>query len=143
LPEFLKTAENMAKIYVERLPEDFVPYWDFDAPNIPNEEKDASAAAITASALLELSTLVEGKAKQDQYREMAVKMLKSLGENYISDGSNHAILWHSVGNRNRDAEVDTPIIYADYYFVEALLREKSLQQGLKMPIWPNKVIARM
>lgn len=58
-------------------------------------------------------------------------MLTSLANNYRSDGSNVAILWHSVGNMNRGddgGEVDEPIIYADYYFVEALLRERTLQQ---------------
>ena len=125
--EFLETAKNMAQVYIDNLPEDHVPYWDFEAPGIPDEEKDASAAAITASALLELSTLVEDNDEKIWYRENAFRMLKSLGENYLSDGSNHAVLWHSVGNKNRDSEVDVPIIYADYYFIEALIRARKLQ----------------
>lgn len=129
LPEFLETARNMADIYLERLPADHVPYWDFDAPNIPDEERDASAAAITASALLELSTLVEDPADRDFYRERATDMLRSLSENYLSDGSDVAVLWHSVGSKPADSEVDIPIIYADYYYIEALLRERNLQRS--------------
>ena len=131
LPEFLETAIKMAHIYLDRLPSDYVPYWDFDAPNIPLEEKDASAAAIAASALLELSTLIKGNKEKASYREKANRMLRSLGDNYLSDGTDHAILWHSVGNRNRNSEVDVPIIYADYYFIEGLMKEKKIKRSLK------------
>ncbi len=128
MPEFLETAKNMASVYLDRLPEDHVPYWDFDAPNIPEEERDASAAAITASALLELSTLVDNDEESVYYRSKATDMLRSLSRNYRSDGSNVAVLWHSVGSKPGDSEVDVPIIYADYYYIEALLREKKLQE---------------
>jgi unsaturated chondroitin disaccharide hydrolase len=128
LGEFLETAKKMAHMFVNRLPEDHVPYWDFDAPNIPKEERDASAAAIAASALLELSTLVDDREEQSWYRKKANHILRSLSENYLSDGSNHAVLWHSVGNKNSNSEVDVPIIYADYYYIEALIREKKLRK---------------
>lgn len=124
LQEFLVTAMNMAQVFINRLPEDYVPFWDFDAPDIPNAEKDASAAAVAASAMLELSTLIEDTEKQFWFREKAYKILESLSRNYLSDGSNHAVLWHSTGNKNSNSEVDVPIIYADYYFIEALLRAK-------------------
>lgn len=128
MPEFLETAKKAANIFIERLPEDYVPYWDFDAPNIPDEPKDASAAAIAASALIELSTLVENPDEKAKYRQTAQKMLHSLSANYLAQGTNNAILLHSVGNKPGDSEIDVPIIYADYYFVEALLREKALQE---------------
>ncbi len=126
LQEFLETAMNMAQIFIDRLPDDYVPFWDYDAPNIPIVEKDASAAAVAASALLELSALIEDTEKQLWFRGKAFKILESLSKNYLSDGSNHAVLWHSTGNKNSDSEVDVPIIYADYYFIEALLKAKKL-----------------
>jgi len=129
-PEFLETAKRMAQIYIDRLPEDHVPYWDFDAPDIPEAPRDASAAAISASALLELSTLVNEPEESKYYRSVAVKMLRSLAENYLSDGSNVAVLNHSVGHLPANSEIDIPIIYADYYFIEALLRERKLQRQL-------------
>ncbi len=127
-PEFLDVAKKMAQIYIDRLPEDHVPYWDFDAPDIPDSPRDASAAAITASALLELSTLVTDTEESRYYRSAAVNMLRSLSENYLSDGSNVAVLNHSVGHFTANSEIDIPIIYADYYFIEALLRERKLQK---------------
>jgi unsaturated chondroitin disaccharide hydrolase len=128
-PEFLETAKKMAQIYIDRLPEDHVPYWDFDAPDIPDAPRDASAAAITASALLELSTLVNDTRESKYYRSVAADMLRSLTKNYLSDGSNVAVLDHSVGHFTENSEVDIPIIYADYYFIEALLRERKLQKN--------------
>lgn len=128
LQEFLETAMNMAQVFIDRLPDDYVPFWDYDAPNIPNAEKDASAAAVAASALLELSAVNEDTDKQLWLKGKAYKILESLSRNYLSDTSNHAVLWHSVGNKNSNSEVDVPIIYADYYFIEALLREK-IKQG--------------
>ena len=126
---FLETAKRLAKPFLERLPEDYVPYWDFDAPNIPDEPKDASAAAIASSALLELSTLVDNPDEKYYYRDMANKMLKSLSENYLSGDKNPALLMHSVGSKPHEGEVDYAIIYADYYYIEALLREKKLQES--------------
>jgi len=126
--EFLNAAKNMAKVFIDRLPEDNVPYWDFDSPDIPDTPRDASAAAITASGLLELSTLSDNEDESAYYYSIATKMLSSLSENYLSDGSSHAILDHSVGNFNRGSEVDIPIIYADYYFIEALLRKKEIEE---------------
>ncbi|MFW5709970.1 MAG: glucuronyl hydrolase [Bacteroidota bacterium] len=125
---FLETAKRLANPFLERLPEDHVPYWDFDAPHIPDEPKDASAAAIAASALLELSTLVNNPDEQFYYRDMANKMLHSLSENYLSGDENPALLKHSVGSKPHGKEIDYSINYADYYYIEALLREKALQE---------------
>jgi len=121
---FLTTAEKIADYFVDHLPEDDVPYWDFDAPNIPNEEKDASAAAIAASGLLELSVLVSEPEKKIKYQNAASDILESLcSVNYLAEGTNSSgILLHGVGNNNSGSEVDVSLIYADHYFIEALIR---------------------
>ena len=125
---FLMTAKSLADYIVAHLPEDFVPYWDYDAPNIPDEEKDASAAAITASALLELSTLADQPEDRAYYGDAAFRILESLcSDAYLAEGTvSGGILLHGVGNHNRNTEVDVSLIYADYYFLEALLRYKAL-----------------
>lgn len=110
------------------MPEDLVPYWDYNAPNIPSEPRDASAAACTASALYEMSTyLPEGG-----YKEKADKILESLASPaYRAEiGTNgHFLLMHSVGSIPHGHEIDVPINYADYYFLEALLRKRKLDEG--------------
>jgi hypothetical protein len=129
--KYLEQARHIADFYLNHpnLPADKIPYWDFNAPNIPNEERDASAGAIAASALLELSTYGGPSAKT--YYQSAVKMLESLsspaykaklGEN------NHFILKHSVGHKPGKSEIDTPLVYADYYYLEALLRYDALRK---------------
>ena len=128
-PAFLQTAINAADIYLKRLPEDQIPFWDFDDPAIPNAPRDASAAAIVASALLELSSFCTDNLMKDHYKTASVKILKTLSsKNYLSMQSNHAILLHSTGNKPMNKDVDVPIIYADYYFLEALLRLKNSNQ---------------
>lgn len=123
--KFLRFAEKVTDIYLKRLPEDYVPYWDFDAPNIPDEPKDASAAAIVASALLELSQLEDGSAKALEYENAAVNMLISLSsDEYRSGETNSAFLLRSTGHRPNGSEVDASINYADYYYIEALTRLK-------------------
>lgn len=123
--QFLRFAEKITDIYLERLPEDYVPYWDFDAPNIPDEPKDASAAAIVASALLELSLLEDDSAKALTYKDAAVNMLISLSsDEYRSGETNSAFLLRSTGHRPNGSEVDASINYADYYYLEALMRYK-------------------
>ena len=128
-PVYLKQAENIAKFILSHpnLPKDIVPYYDFDAPGIPNEPRDASAAAITASALYELSTYSN---KRRQYRSTADKILENLTNNYRSRvGQNKGfILLHSTGSKPANSEVDVPINYADYYYLEAVLRSKKLNE---------------
>ncbi|MEO6613265.1 MAG: glycoside hydrolase family 88 protein [Chitinophagaceae bacterium] len=124
-PRYLQQAEKIAAFILNNanMPADLVPYWDYNAPGIPGEEKDASAAAIMASALYELSTFSKkGKA----YRQTADKILTSLTTHYRSPvGDNKGfILLHSTGHKPAKSEIDVPIIYADYYYVEALLRSK-------------------
>lgn len=128
--DFLRFAEKVADLYIRRLPTDLIPYWDFDAPNIPNAPKDASAAAITASALLELSTLEDDKVRAKKYREVAVKTLESLSSaQYQSREKNPAFLLHSTGHHPGGTEIDASINYADYYYIEALTRLKKLAEN--------------
>jgi len=104
------------------LPKDKVPYWDYNAPDIPNTQRDASAAAITASALLELAQYVKEK---NNYLSTAKAILKSLGsKDYLAKpGTNQDFgLLHSVGHKPAKSEIDVPLIYADYYYMEALIR---------------------
>jgi rhamnogalacturonyl hydrolase YesR len=126
-PRFLRQAENIAGFLLTHpnMPEDMAPYWDFNAPGIPDEPRDVSAAAIIASALYELSTLSE---KGDLYRAGADEIMKSLVSEYMSPpGENYGfILDHSVGNLPNDDEVDVPLNYAEYYFLEALYRKGKL-----------------
>jgi hypothetical protein len=104
-----------------------VPYWDFQAPEIPREPRDASAAAIAASALFELSGYGPEPAIRDTYSNAARKILRSLcAPPYLAEGTNsRAILNHSVGSKPGNAEVDVSLIYADYYFLEAMVRWKA------------------
>lgn len=119
---YLDFAEEIAGyiLHHPNYPEDGVPYWDFNAPNIPNEIRDASAGAIMASALLELSDYTKGK-----YVHHARHILKSLAsDTYTAKlGENgHFILKHSVGSIPHGNEIDVPLNYADYYYIEGLSR---------------------
>ena len=124
-PRYLAHACKVTDVYLEGLPEDMVPYWDFNDPLIPDVSRDASAAAVVASALIELSGYVGGE-KGAQYLEDAKAMLVSLHENYRSGDANSSFLLHSTGHRPAGSEIDYSIIYADYYYIEALLRLKAL-----------------
>ena len=143
---FLETAQRMADFYVNHpaLPADKVAYWDFDAyrpgfvpgrrsnaNRVVTNYRDASAAACTASALLELSTMTDGE-RAARYRSVAVEILHSLaGPAYrAAEGKNgNFILRHSVGSIPHGSEIDVPLTYADYYFVEALWRYDRLLSG--------------
>lgn len=124
-PRYLDFACKVTDVYLKGLPEDMVPYWDFNDPMIPNVSRDASAAAVVASALIELSGYVGGE-KGAQYLEDAKAMLASLHSNYRSGDINPSFLLHSTGHRPAGSEIDYSIIYADYYYIEALLRLKNL-----------------
>jgi rhamnogalacturonyl hydrolase YesR len=124
-PNYLHLAENVAGFILNHpnLPKDKVPYWDFNVPDIPDAPRDASAAAIIASALSELSTFSKNGSA---YRKAADQIIKSLTENYRSPiGENKGfILLHSTGSKPMNVEVDVPLNYADYYYLEALIRSK-------------------
>jgi hypothetical protein len=126
--KYLMQARHIAQFILDHpnLPSDKIPYWDFDAPGIPNALRDASAGAIMASALLELGQYVNRKEK-NKYVSVAQKMLQTLSSDVYSAkvGENGGfILQHSVGAIPTNSEVDVPLTYADYYFIEALLRYK-------------------
>jgi hypothetical protein len=127
-PKYLDQAENAFRFVANHpnLPEDAVPYWDYNAPGIPDALRDASSAAIMASALYELSTY----ANPEFYKGWADKMIASLGSPAYraNPGENgNFILKHSVGSIPHNAEVDVPLNYADYYFLEALKRKRDLE----------------
>ncbi len=126
-PIYLQQAENIANFLFsnKNMPEDLVPYWDFDVPNIEKEPRDVSAATIIASSLYELSTYSENK---EDYLKKANKIISSVHKKYKSDlGTNKGfILDHSTGHKPSNGEIDVPINYADYYYVEALVRAKRL-----------------
>lgn len=109
------------------MPKDYIPYWDFMAPKIPNEPRDASAAAVMASSLIDLSSFVDSKLSK-QYLRIAEIQLRTLASaNYTAKiGQNgNFILMHSVGFYLENSEIDAPLTYADYYYVEALIKMKN------------------
>ena len=130
LDRYLQQARHLAGFLInnQNLPEDKIPYWDFNAPGIPNATRDASAGSIMASALIELSSFVdkeEGagylKVAETQIRTLASPLyMAKLGEN------GDFVLMHSVGSIPANSEVDVPLTYADYYFIEACMRYRKL-----------------
>ncbi len=120
---YLDFAKKLADFAIgnPNMPEDGVPFWDYGAPG---EERDTSAASIMASGLLELAAFTGGE-KGRAYRAFAVKQLLSLASPaYFSEGGEigHFLLKHGVGHKPGKSEVDAPLDYGDYYFLEALLR---------------------
>ena len=125
--EYLKQAEATAKYYMnyKTLPEDGIPYWDFNDTSIPNAPRDASSAAVMASALLELYSFT----KNQTYLEYSNKIINTLSsDKYLLNDSVKGpfILDHSTGNWPKKDEIDQPIVYADYYYLEAIIRKQSL-----------------
>ena len=126
---YLRQAVNVADMILPYLPEDGVPYWDFNDPKIPDTYRDASAGAVMASAFVELSTFVTDRSKARAYRKQAEKILRTFAsEEYLcaEDECQGFLLKHSVGNLPKNSEVDVPLTYADYYFLEALIRYSRL-----------------
>jgi rhamnogalacturonyl hydrolase YesR len=122
--KYLIQAEKIAHFILNNpnLPSDKIPYWDFNAPDIPKAPRDASAAAVIASALIELSTYVKGNMVYLNAAETILKNLSS-GKYLGAKGSNGLfILKHSTGNWPKHDEIDVPLSYADYYYIEALGR---------------------
>lgn len=119
---YLQQAVKSTNVMLDMLPKDGIPYWDMKDPKIPNTYRDASAAAVIADALLELSNYVEEPLAM-RYHEQAMHMLSTLSSDAYQCGkSKPAFLNHSVGNMPAESEIDASINYADYYYLEALLR---------------------
>lgn len=122
---FLEIAKELADYFIDNLSKDYVPYWDFDSPDTI---KDVSAAAIATSGLLELSTLVYTSEDKEKYWNAALNVLRSLClPAYLAVGTNSSgILLHGVQNYNQNKGIDVSLIYADYYFIEAMLRYQKI-----------------
>lgn len=124
-PKYLDQAVKTLNFVMQNpnLPEDLIPYWDFDAPNIPNEPRDVSSAACIASALYEMNNYLP----DNGYTSLADRIIRSLSspEYRAPLGKNGCfLLMHSVGSIPHNNEIDVPLNYADYYFLEALTRRK-------------------
>lgn len=131
--EFLEQADKIASYILSQpgIKEGKVPYWDFDAPNIPDEPYDASAGAIITSALYELSHYSEQKAT---YINVADKMLKTLSSPaFLAPvGENGGfLLMHSTGSKPHNSEVDVPLVYADYYYLESIIKKRNMVKTKK------------
>lgn len=130
LDSYLVQAQNIADFLIRHpnLPEDKISYWDYDAPDIPDASRDASAGTIMASALIELSSYA-GKEKGEEYLRIDERQLRTLAsaEYMATIGENgNFILKHSIGSLPGNSEIDVPLPYVDYYFIEALSRYNRL-----------------
>jgi unsaturated chondroitin disaccharide hydrolase len=126
-PVLLEAARKVADRYLDDLPPDMVPYWDFRAPNIPDEPRDSSAAAIAASGLIDLALLDPDPANRARYEAAARATMTSLASPaYLSAGGNPAILLHGTMNYHSGAAVDVGQSFGDYFFLEALQRLRRL-----------------
>lgn len=134
-PAYLTQAEHVADFILHHpnLPKDLVPFWDFNDPAIPHAPRDASAGAIIASGLLELSTY---SAHGVTYRRQASQLLNNLARSYTAQPGRNGgfLLLHSTGHKPTGSEIDAPIVYADYYFMEALLRRQCLAAGKPLSV---------
>jgi unsaturated chondroitin disaccharide hydrolase len=137
----LEAARKVCDYYLSQLPEDGIPNWDFHPA--AQRQKDSSAAAIAASALLEMSTFPFEPEKKRQYWERAVQTLNTLSStSYLATSSNsHGILLHGVGNLRAGHEVGVSLIYGDYYFVEALHRYLTFPEPTPSPpgVWRSRL----
>jgi unsaturated chondroitin disaccharide hydrolase len=128
--KYLNHAKNSANYLLNHpnLPADKIPYWDFNAPNIPNALRDSSAASLIASALLELGGYVDKKEGIFYYDTAKTILSNLLTPEYIAkvDTNGGFLLKHGVGNMPNKTEIDTPLTYGDYYLVEAMMRYKAL-----------------
>ena len=130
LDRYLNQAKNIAEFLINHpnMPENKIPYWDFNAPGIPDALRDASAGSIMASALVELSQYVDS-ASALKYINIAETQIRTLASpEYMARlGENgNFLLKHGVGHLPGKSEIDVPLTYGDYYFIEALMRYKNL-----------------
>ena len=124
--KYLDMANHIAQFILSHpnLPTDKIPYWDFNAPGIPNAPRDASAGAVICSALIELAGYSGGKMAKTYFSaaETMIGALSSSAYRAAKGENGGFILKHGVGNFPRNADIDVPLIYADYYYIEALSR---------------------
>lgn len=121
--KYLEFAQKIADMIISRVKtEDHIPLWDYDAPNLPTTPRDASAAAVTSSALFELCGYLPDGQKYFDYAESILRSLSS--PEYLAEiGTNCGfILKHSTGSLAHGSEIDVPLNYADYYYLESLKR---------------------
>jgi unsaturated chondroitin disaccharide hydrolase len=141
---YLKHAENIANFILNypNLPTDLVPYWDFNAPTIPNAPRDVSAATLMASAFYELSAYVPKKS--ELYIKTADKIMSSIAQKYTATPQSNKgfLLTNSTGHLPNNLEINVPIIYADYYYLEALLRKKNLAETPKTLQLDGAILAK-
>lgn len=131
MDEFLSQAEKIAGYLLSQkgIKEGKIPYWDFNAPNIPNEPYDASAGAIISAALFELDSFSETRGA---YLTVAQKLLETLSSpKFLAPigGNRGFLLKHSTGSKPKNSEVDVPLVYADYYFLESIIRNKNRRKN--------------
>jgi hypothetical protein len=138
---FLDAARRMAGYYLTNVPSDYVPYWDFNAPDIPNAPRDSSAAAITLSGLVQLSQMVTNMPDSAALWAGAHHILESLGSaSYLAQGAtNSGILLHGTGEPPQlpGPEVNVSLVYGDYYFIEALRRYAQVYGRNTVTYTPN------
>ncbi len=120
--EFLITVGRLANYYIANCLPNYVTYWDFNDPEIPNTIKDSSAAAITASGLVDLSNVEPDKTRAEKYEEMPYKILETLSKNYLADNSSQGILLHGCFDKTNNIATDSSLIFGNYYYMEALVK---------------------
>jgi len=125
-PIYLKQAQNIAKFIMSNpnMPADKIPFWDYNAPNIPNALRDASAASVTASALLELAKYSTSKLNKAYFKKAETILVNlSKAPYHAAQGKNGGfIIEHCVGHIPQNTEIDVPLTYADYYYLEGMKR---------------------
>jgi unsaturated chondroitin disaccharide hydrolase len=120
-PLFLETAERCAGFYLAHTPNDGVPFWDYGAPNLPQEPLDSSAAAIAAVAFWKLQKIAGTSRSAELYRRAALTILATLtGENFTGDAAGEGILRHGVYHKPMGWGVDESVMWGEYFFMEAL-----------------------
>ncbi len=119
--EYRERAERLAEYWLGRVGEDLVPYWDFDDPAIPDAPRDSAAAAIVASALVDLAHLHPDPALGARWRATAEAILDVLCDEYLAREAGHrGLLKHGCYSRPHGIGVDAAVVFGDFYFVEAL-----------------------
>ncbi len=127
--EYLEAAKRTAHFFLAQLPDDHVPHWDFRLPEHVDQHRDSSAGACAASGLLLLAEKVPATAAKP-YRDAAIRILKSLYTHYGAwdNPDEEGLILHGTGHYPEIKNIDVPLIYGDYFFVEGLARLKGEQR---------------